>query len=324
MAAKVHVLQDAQIIEKKELERELREKELRLEQMMLEQDAKKMAEQKKKEQEMKEIRDKYANELKQGLKHRELKKLIEAERIENEAQAIAMAQIILKREEEAKEKIRREKKNQILKDFRETINSSEEFRKRAEEQKRAAEMKAQEYMRQKAEREKELEKERRRQREQKQKEIDRILARQTELLQTKQESETANLRRVQEQKGKWYIYVLHFFQIVLLESEFSTRKDREFRKQAMEAAMKRKEMDKQVLQARAAQIEEAKRIRAQIDRQEAIEQQKVIEKLKKEEEREKADKEKMQRLKDKYRAGMVHRSCYQLRALIKHLSIFQK
>lgn len=207
MAAKVHVLQDAQIIEKKELERESREKELRLEQMMLEQDAKKMAEQKKKEQEMKEIRDKYANDLKEGLKHRELKKLIEAERIENEAQAIAMAQIILKREEEAKEKIRREQKNQILKDFRETINSSEAFRKRAEEQKRAAEMKAQEYMRQKAEREKELEIERRRQREQKQKEIDRILARQTELLQTKQESETANLRRVQEQKGKLYLQV---------------------------------------------------------------------------------------------------------------------
>lgn len=92
----------------------------------------------------------------------------------------------------------------------------------------------------------------------------------------------------------------------------------------MEAAMKRKEMDKQVLQARAAQIEEAKRIRAQIDRQEAIEQQKVIEKIKKEEEREKADKEKMHRLKDKYRAGMVHCSCCPLRALINHLFIFQK
>ncbi|XP_055295719.1 uncharacterized protein LOC129565177 [Sitodiplosis mosellana] len=281
LAAKVHVLQDAQINEKKELEKMWREKELRLEKMMLEEDAKKLAEQKRKEQEWKELRDKYANELKEGLKNREIKKLIEAERIENEAQAIAMAQLILKAEEKAKEEARRERKTQILKDFKDTISASEVFKRRAEEQKREAEMKAQEYMRQKAEREKELEKERKLQREHKQKEIDRILARQKEMLETKQESELANLRRIQEQK------------------------EREFRRKAMETAVKRKQMEKQVLEARAAQIEETKRSRAQREELEALERQKQLEKIKHEEEKEKAVKEKSYHLREKYRAEII-------------------
>lgn len=275
----MHVLQDAQINEKKQLEKMWREKELRLEKMMLDEDAKKLAEQKQKEQEWKELRDKYANELKEGLKNREMKKLIEAERIENEAQAIAMAKLLLQREEKAKEEARRERKNQILKDFKDTISSSEMFKKRAEEQKREAEMKAQEYMRQKAEREKELERERKLQREQKQKEIDRILARQKEMLETKKESELANLRRIQEQK------------------------EREFRSKQLETAKKRKEMEKQVLEARAAQIEETKRIKARREEMEAIERQNQLDKLKLEEEKEKAGKEKSYQLREKYRAG---------------------
>lgn len=83
--------------------------------MMVDLDEKRLAEQNRKEQEMKEIRDRYANELKDGLKNRELKKLIEAERIENEAKAMAMAQQILKREAEAKERERRERRNQYIK-----------------------------------------------------------------------------------------------------------------------------------------------------------------------------------------------------------------
>lgn len=83
--------------------------------MMVDLDAKKLAEQNRKEQEMKDIRDRYASELKAGLKNRELKKLIEAERIENEAKAMAMAQQILKREAEAKERERLERRNQYIK-----------------------------------------------------------------------------------------------------------------------------------------------------------------------------------------------------------------
>lgn len=115
LAAKVHALQDAQIHEKKELEKQWREKELRLEKMMVELDEKRLAEQNRREQELKEIRDRYANELKAGFKSRELKKLIEAERIENEAKAMAMAQQILKREEEVKEHERLERRNQYIK-----------------------------------------------------------------------------------------------------------------------------------------------------------------------------------------------------------------
>lgn len=115
LAAKVHALQDAQIHEKRELEKQWREKELRLEKMMVDLDKKRLAEQNRREQEMKEIRDRYGNDLKAGLKNRELKKLIEAERIENEAKAMAMAQQILKREEESKERERLERRNQYIK-----------------------------------------------------------------------------------------------------------------------------------------------------------------------------------------------------------------
>lgn len=275
----MHVLQDAQINEKKELERKRMEKELQLEQIMLKEDAKKFAELKQKEQEWKDTRDKYASELKEGLKYREMKKLIEAERIENEAQAIAMAQKLHKQEEDAKNQEQRQRKIQIRKEFQDTITASEEFKKRAEDQKRAAEMKAQEYMRQKAERDKELEKERRFQREQKQKEIDRILARQKELLETKQESEMTNLRRIQEQK------------------------DREFRMKAMEAAVKRKEMEMQMLEARAVQIEETKRMKAERDEIEILERQEQLKKVNEEKEKQKCDKANMHQLREKYRQG---------------------
>lgn len=279
LAAKVHVLQNAQINERKELEKQFREKDMHFEKMMLERDAKYVVEQKKKEQELKEVRDKYANELKDSLKNRETRKLIEAERIENEAKVLAMAQEILKREQEAKEREKQQRKIQLRNDFQSTMNSSEEFKKRQEEQKREAEMKAQEFMRRKAEQEKELEKERRLQRERKQKEIDRILERQKELLQNKEDSELTNLRRIQEQK------------------------EREFRKQALEAALKKKELEKQVLQTRAAQLEEQKRIRSDIEKQKDLERQKELDRIREVEEKEKADKEKIHQLKRKYREG---------------------
>lgn len=279
LAAKVHVLQNAQINEKKALEKQWREKDMHFEKMMLERDAQYVVEQKKKDQEVKDIRDKYANDLKDSLRNRETKKLIEAERIENEAKVLAMAQEILKREQEAKEREKQQRKIQLRTDFQTTLTSYEAFKKRQEEQKREAEMKAQEFMRQKAEQEKELEKERRLQRERKQKEIDRILERQKELLQNKEDSETTNLRRIQEQK------------------------EREFRKQALEAASKKKEMEKQVLLTRAAQLEEQKRIRAEIEKQKTFERQRELDKIREVEEKEKADKEKVHQLKRKYRAG---------------------
>ncbi|XP_031637452.1 trichohyalin-like isoform X2 [Contarinia nasturtii] len=281
LAAKVHILQDAQINEKKELEKMWREKELNLEKIMLEEDAKKLAEQKRKEQEWKELRDKYANELKEGLKSRELKKLIQAERIENEAHAIAISQKILKFEEDSKKIAERERKNQIRKEFQDNIRACEEFKKKAEEQKREAEMKAQEYMRQKSERERKLDKERKIQRERKQMEIDRILSRQKEVLETKHEIEMANLRRIQEQK------------------------EREYRKKALETAFKRKKIESQVLEARAAQIEETKRIKARREELEAHDVLQLLNKLKHEEEEERAHKLKMHHLKEKYRIEII-------------------
>lgn len=285
LAKKVYLVQDAQIHEKREFERKQRAEELRLEKIILERDAKALAEQKERFKDIKQQRQQYANDLMKTLQKQELKKMVEAERIEDEAKHIAMAQAALKRSEAAQQQAKRERYERNRKGLQETIEMSEYFRKKADDEKRAAEMKAQEFQRQRAEQEKQLAIEKRIQREQRQREIDRILLKQTKKLQTAERAETMSMRRIQEQK------------------------EREFREKTMEAASKRIEDQHQLLQARAAQCEEMKRLKERQKQMEAVDRQRITDLLKESEEKERAERHKSIVAKEKYRKGMDHIGC---------------
>ena len=97
---------------------------------------------------------------------------------------------------------------------------------------RIAELKVQEYMRQKLEREKRLVLERRLAKEEKEKEYDRILQRQQKLMESKTERNELEYRRQREEV------------------------EREFRRREKEAAIKKREMADEIAKARNVQLEE--------------------------------------------------------------------
>lgn len=276
------MVQDAQINEKRELEKEWRETQLRLENEMLEKDKIAMEQQKKFEESRKLLRDRYANDLRKALQYHESKKYLEAQRIENEADVMEKAKIALKLDEESKEKAKRERIERIRRDFEQAKTISTHYKTLASESKRIAEMKAQEYMQCKAEQQRQIDKEKRLERERKQRTMDRILARQTQLLQTKQRNEEATMRRIQEQK------------------------ERQFRMNVLQAARKRREMLNEISAARSKQIEESQRLRAKQDELEAIESRQLFEKIKKFEHHERIEKEKLNKLKESYRNGLQY------------------
>lgn len=95
-----------------------------------------------------------------------------------------------------------------------------------------AELKTQEYLRQKLEREKRLALERRLAKEEKDKEYDRILQRQQKLMESKTERNELEYRRQREEV------------------------EREFRRREKEAAVKKREMADDIAKARNVQLEE--------------------------------------------------------------------
>lgn len=102
----------------------------------------------------------------------------------------------------------------------------------AKNSERIAELKVQEYMRQKLEREKRLALERRLAKEEKEKEYDRILQRQQKLMESKTERNELEYRRQREEV------------------------EREFRRREKEAAIKKREMADDIAKARNVQLEE--------------------------------------------------------------------
>lgn len=88
LAAKCHIIRDAQIAEKQEIERELRSEELRLEKMMLNENEKALKEEEKKRELNKMLTTQHSEEIRNQLLQKEKIRLKEAERIEEEARVL--------------------------------------------------------------------------------------------------------------------------------------------------------------------------------------------------------------------------------------------
>uniref|UniRef100_A0A182NR23 Cilia- and flagella-associated protein 45 n=1 Tax=Anopheles dirus TaxID=7168 RepID=A0A182NR23_9DIPT len=281
LAAKCHIIRDAQIAEKQEIERELRTEELRLEKMMLQENEKALKEEEKKREVNKVLTTQHSEEIRNQLLEREKIRLKEAERIEEEARVLKQAQMAIADEEKRKEKDRHERVNQVRDGLKKAYELSAYYKQVEFEEQRIAELKIQEYMRQRMERQKKLEFERKIAAEVREKEHDRMLKIQQKLLDTKSEKNDMDLRRGQE----------HI--------------EREFRRREKEAAIKKKELEQQLAVARAAQLEAVKTERAMQLARDELEHKKAIEKLKVEEAKEMDQKRKQLKLRERYREEII-------------------
>lgn len=262
LTTKCQVIRDAQIAEKNEIERELRDENIRLEKMMNEDRENALKHEDKKKDHLKKINERHALEIKNQLRQREMSKVLEAERIEEEAKAMGKAQIAITLDMMEREKERKEKTAKIRNELQKANELSEFFKRLQFEEQRIADLKVQEYMKQRQERHKQLLHKKKIAKEQQERERERLLQLQQRLIETKSAQTDMSMRREQEEK------------------------EREFRKKEKDAALKRRENEKALVEARSAQLEEVKRARAiQIAREES-EFQRTCQKLKSEEERE--------------------------------------
>ncbi|CRK99531.1 CLUMA_CG012850, isoform A [Clunio marinus] len=281
LATKCSIIRDAQIAEKNEIAREFRNENLRLEKIMLEERDKALVEEELKREQERTNLLKYSKEIRKQLEERELIRAKEVERIEEEAIAMKKALDVMEKQEQEKTKIRNEKIQKIREGLQKSSQWTQYFKNLQFEEERIAELKVQEYMRQKLEREKRLALERRLAKEEKEKEYERILQRQQKLTESKSERNELEYRRQREEV------------------------EREFRRREKEAAIKKREMADDIAKARHVQLEEVKRQRAmQIARDEANFKE-FMEKLRIEKDREEQRKKLRHENKYKYRDEIV-------------------
>lgn len=266
-------------IYRQELERELRDENDRLEQMMMDEREKALRVEDIRRDESDRKNALHGIQIKNQLRERELAKLREAERIEEEAKAMAQGQIAITLDMIEKERDRKQQMIKVRSDLQKSNEMNEFFKSLAFEEQRIAEMKAAEFMRQKQLQERELATERRLAREKKQREADRLLVLQTKRLETKSEQDEMTMRRMQEEK------------------------ERDFRKKEYEAAMMKKKRMKELEVARINQLEELKRQRAMNMVRDEVDFQSTVGLLKQAAEKERLEQQKRLEMRDQYRSG---------------------
>lgn len=281
LAAKCHIIRDAQIAEKQEIERELRAEELRLEKMVLNENEKALKEEEKKAYLYKKRITQHSDEIRNQLLEKEKMKLREAERIEEEARVLKQAQLAIVAEEQRKEKEKIDRINAVRDDLKKAYDLSAYYKQLEFEEQRIAELKVQEYTRLRNERQAKLEFEKNIAVDVKEREQERMLKIQQKLMDTKLAKTDMDLRRGQEHV------------------------EREFRKREKDAVIKKRELEKQIAKARAAQLEAVKTERAMQIARDEMDHKKAIEKFKLEEMKEVDNAQKLLQLREKYREEII-------------------
>ncbi|CAH1162923.1 unnamed protein product [Phaedon cochleariae] len=238
LAAKCRAIRNAQIAEKKVVEQQLQEENRRLD-MMMEQQRQKLikTEEKKREIENKK-KQRYVTEVKQQIKENEITQLLEAEKTEEESRMLNKALIALQKEEEEKLRQKKETQLKMREEFRKANEEAERYKSMRQEEQRVAEMRVQEFMRQKAAREEAREKEMAVTRAAKEKEIARM--------------------RAQQEKGQDYQALMDEMNALRSQEE----KEREWRETEKIAVKKKLDLIEDLKVARAKQINDIRKAQA--------------------------------------------------------------
>lgn len=204
LQTKCQAIRDAQIIEHRLIQRELREEEKRIEKIMEDERTKAFMHEKQKMEEERAQKQRYVMELNQQMEEIEAKRLLDAEMMIEEQKKANEAMYQMMMDEFSKLHEQEENKKKA----REALNEANEQLRRAKEiereEERIADLKMQEYMRMRIEREKKLEEEKVEEKKKKDLEMARLRAQQEAAsdLQAIQE-EMAAVRRQEEYEREW-------------------------------------------------------------------------------------------------------------------------
>ncbi|RZF40903.1 hypothetical protein LSTR_LSTR015059 [Laodelphax striatellus] len=231
LSTKCHAIRDAQVAEKALIKRELEEEDKRLEEMMEQERLKALREQARKQERETVNKHIYTTSLMAQVKENELHREIAAEAIEEEARLAneAAMQVQLDELQAAKEK---EAERERMRHEMNAVN--EQLRRLAaieREENRLADLKVQEFMRQKAEREKRKEEETKEARLAREKELARLRSLQERAADVQAKKDEINAQRIQDEV------------------------ERQWRKKEREAVARRQKESEELREARMRQVE---------------------------------------------------------------------
>ncbi|XP_075163720.1 cilia- and flagella-associated protein 45-like [Haematobia irritans] len=282
LEAKCHAVRDAQVQEKSLIHKELKSDEERLERNVIENAKKALTEEDEKFLKLHENKKKYANEIKKQLHEREAQRFLEAERIEEEALILRKANAAIKKDEERRQKESHERRQKYRQDLAKVVEMSTQFRKILCQQEQEAEMKVAAYMKEKADRLRDLHNEKMLAKQEFERKQQRIYSLAEKILKSKSEREEMSYIREQE------------------------RIEREYRRKEREAVIRKKQIERDLAEARKYQMQESKHRQAlQIARAEQ-DFNTLIDRLKQEEAKDRKAQQERERKREKYRLDIIN------------------
>ncbi|XP_065720941.1 cilia- and flagella-associated protein 45 [Drosophila suzukii] len=262
--AKCKAVREAQIQEKHLLCKALREDDERLARMVNERALKALTEEDERERLEVEKRNRYAQEIRRQLSERENVRYLEAKRVADEAKEIRRATELLRAQEEQQRALVQQRKQRFREELQRIRDMSNVFKTMLGEQERLADLRVTAYMREKQEKERQLKEMQRLAKKEFERRQQRIFTVAAEAMETRQTND--ELKYLKERD----------------------RVEREYRQREKEAAISRREAERDLLESRAQQAQEMKQRLAMEIAHAGEEFAKVMERMRKEEDREKA------------------------------------
>ncbi|KAK9883994.1 hypothetical protein WA026_004929 [Henosepilachna vigintioctopunctata] len=238
LATKCRAIRNAQIKEKELIQKQLQEESRRLD-LMMEQARQKALDDEEKKFALEEQKSKrYGNEIKQQIRDNEVEKLLEAEKVEEESKMLNRAFIAMRKEEAEKLKQYKENQKRVREELHQANLDLERYKLVQKEEERIADLRIQEFMKRKAEREE---------------------AREAELavIKAAKEKEIARLR-AQQQKAQDRQALMDEMQAIRIQEEV----ERAWREKEKQAAIDKANSIKALHEARIKQIEDIRTAQA--------------------------------------------------------------
>ncbi|XP_066142383.1 cilia- and flagella-associated protein 45-like [Euwallacea fornicatus] len=238
LATKCRAIRNAQIAEKKLVERQLKEEEQRLDEMMEQQRQLKIERAEKKRQEEERKKQDFIKGILEQVKENELDRLLDGERIEEESRMLNKALIELQKQEMACLKEKREIQQKMREEFKKSNAEAERYKNIRAEEERIADLRVKEFMREKTERE-------------------NALAVEKAMIKAAKEKEIARLREMQE-KSQDLQAAMDEMNAMRVHEE----KEREWREMEKQAAIKKQKLIADLHESRTRQVENIRNNRA--------------------------------------------------------------
>ncbi|EDV97178.1 trichohyalin [Drosophila grimshawi] len=261
--AKCKAVREAQIQEKQLLAKALREDDERLAKMVNERAKEALNAEDERERLEIEKRAKYAQEIRQQLTERENKRFLEAQRVAAEAKHLRKASELVREEEERQRNFVEMRKLRFREELQRIREMSNVFKTMLSEQERLADLRVAAYMREKQEKERQL------------KDIQKLVKKEFERRQQRIYTIAVEAQETRQTNEE------------LKYLKERNRVEREYRQREKEAAMAKREAERDLLESRAQQAQEMKQRIAQEIAHAEEEFNKLLERMRKEEEKQK-------------------------------------